>query len=223
MFTNCITYDDLPNVIPIFPLEEVLLLPGGVLPLNIFEGKYVQMIDDVLGAHRMIGIIQPDMTARKKGDKGAILKTGCAGRITQISETDDNRYLIMLKGLIRFEVKEEVSNTLPYRQAHIDWSAYQDDIVEDCDTIEIDRDYFLPLLERYFDMHQMDCDWDIIKKSPCEILITTLPMICPFDAQEKQALLEAKTLDNRYETLTTILSMALNSHRDDASGPFLKH
>ena len=217
------TYDDLPAIIPIFPLSEVLLLPGGVLPLNIFEEKYVRMIEDVLGTHRMIGIVQPDEKARDQGSKDALLKTGCVGRISQFSETEDNRYLIMLKGVIRFEIGEEVSNILPYRQAEVNWKPYQDDIVEDCDTIEIDRDYFLPLLFRYLDMHDIECDREIIKQSPCEVLLTTLPMICPFDAKEKQALLEAKTLDNRYETLTTIISLALNSYSDTASITPLRH
>ena len=119
------TYDDLPAIIPIFPLSEVLLLPGGVLPLNIFEEKYVRMIEDVLGTHRMIGIVQPDEKARDQGSKDALLKTGCVGRISQFSETEDNRYLIMLKGVIRFEIGEEVSNILPYRQAEVNWKPYQ--------------------------------------------------------------------------------------------------
>ena len=210
------TFDDLPQTIPIFPLEGALLLPGGVLPLNIFEERYVRMIDDALSCHRIIGMIQPDIHERNKGNKDAILKIGCMGRITQFHETDNQNYKIMLKGVIRFQIEDEIKNILPYRQAKIRWGEYEDDIVEDCDTVEIDRDVFLPLLKEYFDIHDMTCDWDIIRQSSCETLITNLPMICPFDSQEKQALLEAKTMDNRYETLTAILNMSLNSGRENS-------
>jgi Lon protease-like protein len=216
------TYDDLPLVIPIFPLD-VLLLPGGLLPLNIFEEKYVRMIDDALGSHRIIGIVQADEAKRQKGQTNAIYKTGCAGRIMQFSERDDNRYMIMLKGLSRFEVKQEMTNILPYRQARADWKPYSDDIVEDCDTIEIDRDMFIPLLESYLKKNDLRVDSGVLNDTPCEMLITALPMICPFKSQEKRALLEAQTLQDRYHTLTTLLQIELNEHDDGANISKLKH
>jgi len=206
------TCDDLPETIPIFPLEGALLLPDGLLPLNIFEERYVAMVNHALSTNRIIGMVQPNLDARKNGDANAIMGIGCAGRIVQFSETDDGRYMIMLKGLSRFKVKEELQTISCYRSTTCDWSNYNDDMVEDCDTISIDRDEFFPLLERYFEKTGMDGDWDAIKSAPCETLLTTLPMICPFDSQEQQALLEAKTLDQRFKTLTTLIEMGLNTH-----------
>ncbi len=214
MFTNRITSDDLPNSLPIFPLQDALLLPNGLLPLNIFEERYIRMVDDALASHRFIGMVQPDLNARKNGQKDAIVNIGCAGRITQFSEFDDNRYMIMLSGITRFEIKEELSTLSPYRQVKPNWNTYADDLVEDCDTIQIDRDYFLPLLKQYLRANDMNCDWAIIESTSCETLLTTLPMICPFEPQEKQALLEAKTLDNRYQILSSLIEIGLKSSQD---------
>ena len=211
MFTNCITYDDLPSILPIFPLSNALLLPNGILPLQIFEPRYIKMIDDAMKSHRCIGIIQPDIAARNNGNKDAVLQTGCMGRITQFSETEDDRYIILVKGLIRFEINEELSTVLPYRQVSPQWDNYIDDIVEDCDTIQINREKFLPVLKKYLDFHDIDSDWHVIEETPCETLLTTLPMICPFEAQEKQMILELKTLDKRYQILYSLLEMGLQS------------
>jgi len=215
------TIDDLPATMPIFPLGGALLLPNGLLPLNIFEGRYIQMINDaMMTKHRLIGMIQPDQLARDNGDKEAILNIGCAGRIVQFSETEDDRYMIMIQGVSRFTVMDELSTVLPYRQVSADWNDYHDDMVEDCDTIEIDRESFLPLLKNYLDLNKMDVDWHLIENAPCEILLTNLPMICPFDAQEKQALLEAKSMDKRYENLSTLLKIKVQSSSDNQS---IKH
>lgn len=175
------------------------------------------MVDDALAGTRMIGMIQPDMAARANGHKDAILTTGCMGRITQFAETGDGRYTIMLTGLNRFRIEEELDSPLPYRQAKVNWAPYKDDLVEDCDTIEIDRAGFIPLLKQYFDKHEIECDWEVVHEAPCQTLLTTLPMVCPFAAQEKQALLEAKTMEQRFETLTTLLTIALNSGGDTSS------
>lgn len=211
MFTNCLTYDDLPAVMPLFPLHNTLLLPNGLLPLNIFEERYLKMVKDAMASDRFIGIVQPDIQARKNGNDDALMKTGCAGRIVQFNETDDGRYLITLKGVSRFEVERQVDSSTPYVQATISYETYADDIVEDCDTIEIDRDYFLPLLQNYLDKHELCCEWQQIKLAPCERLVTTLPMILPFSAQEKQMILESKTLDKRYEILSSLMEIALKS------------
>lgn len=211
MFTNIMTIERLPRTLAIFPLQDVILCPEGLLPLNIFEPRYIRMIDDAMASHRMIGIIQPNLPLRDKGDKTAIMSIGCAGRITQFSETDDGRYYITLKGLSRFKVELEMPTILPYRQIITDWSPYQNDMLEDCDTISIDRDAFLPLLQSYFVHHHLSCDMNVIKQSPCKYLMATLPMICPFNEQEKQALLEAKNLEKRYEAMVTLMKMSLNS------------
>ena len=208
MFTHCMTYDDLPQIIPVFPLEGALLLPGGLLPLNIFEEKYIRMVDDALSTHRMIGIVQPDIQ-----NNNSLYSVGCVGRITSFTELEDDRYNIILKGVSRFDAREELTTISPYRSVHADWTDYKDDLVEDCETIEIDRDEFIPLLKRYFIIHRMNCDWDLIDQTRCETLLTALPMICPFASEEQQALLEAKTLDDRYNILTTMLKIALQSNK----------
>jgi len=220
MFTSCLTYDDLPSVISVFPLRNALLLPQGLLPLNIFEERYIRMVKDAMESNRFIGVIQPDEMARANGDVEAILKTGCVGRITQFEETDDNRYLITLKGLIRFEITSEINNILPYRQANVNWKPFEDDIVEDCDSLIIDRLYFIPLLKKYMELHQLSCDWDQVEAAPCETLVTTLPMILPFESQDKQMILETKTLDKRYEVLSSLIEISLKSNSENMT---IKH
>jgi len=205
------TLEDFSNTIPVFPLEGALLLPGGLLPLNIFEQKYISMVNAALESDRLIGMIQPDQAARHAGQDGAIQNIGCVGRITQFSETEDGRYLIMLKGLMRYKVIKEIKTNCPYRIITVDYKDYVDDLVEDCDTIEIDREAFLPKLNDYLNAYHIDTDWEIIEQTPCETLLTTLPMVCPFDSQEKQLLLEASDLQKRYEILQTLIEIALKS------------
>jgi Lon protease-like protein len=205
------TLDDFTTTIPVFPLEGALLLPSGLLPLNIFEQKYISMVNAALESDRLIGMIQPDQSARQAGQEGAIQSIGCVGRITQFSETEDGRYLIMLKGLMRYKVVEEIKTKCPYRIIKVDYADYVDDLVEDCDTIEIDRESFLPKLNDYLNAYHIDTDWEIIEQTPCETLLTTLPMVCPFDSQEKQLLLEASDLEKRFEILQTLIEIALKS------------
>lgn len=218
MFTNTMTLDDFSNTIPVFPLDGALLLPNGFLPLNIFEPRYVQMVDDALQSNRLIGMVQPDHAKREKGDAAAVLKTGCVGRIVQFQETEDNRYHITLQGMIRFQIIEEMQINTPYRQFKINWNTYQDDLIEGCDSISINRDEFFPLLRDYFKLNFMDCEWDMINAAPCDVLVTTLPMVCPFESQEKQALLEAKTLEDRYNIMYGLIKMALQSNHKPQSG-----
>jgi uncharacterized protein len=217
MFTNTMTLDDFANAIPVFPLDGALLLPSGFLPLNIFEPRYIQMVDDALQSNRLIGITQPDHDKRDNGEEGAVMKTGCVGRITQFQETEDNRYLITLQGMIRFTIVNELQTNTPYRQFNVDYLSYQDDIVEGCDSLVIDRDNFFPLLSDYLKLNHMTCDWDMIKNAPCEVLVTTLPMVCPFESHEKQALLEAKTMDERFEILCGLFKITLNSNCNPTS------
>ncbi|SMF09553.1 hypothetical protein SAMN06265365_10266 [Tistlia consotensis] len=201
-------FDDLPGSLPIFPLPGVLLLPGGRLPLNIFEPRYLAMIQDALLGRRLIGMVQPK-AEEEEGDTGAapVYGTGCAGRITAFQETEDGRYLITLTGLIRFDILEELAGVRGYRLVRADWSRYAGDL-EAIDPPGIDRERMLEALRAYFDATGIAGDWEAIGETPNEKLITSIAMICPFEPREKQALLEAPTLEQRAEAMTAILEMA---------------
>jgi Lon protease-like protein len=207
-------FADLPKIVPIFPLPGVLLLPGGRLPLNIFEPRYLTMVRDAISGDRMIGMIQP----REDGpDIGGtkVYGTGCVGRITAFSETDDGRYLITLHGLIRFDVSRELPPIEGYRRVVADYERFRADLRED--DSEIDRDRLLAVLDTYFEANGIEGDWEAIEKTEDECLVTSLAMICPFAAPEKQALLEAMTLPERVETMTTILEMASHEPNDEGA------
>lgn len=207
-------FEDLPAVLPIFPLPGALLLPGGRLPLNIFEPRYIALVRDVLAGERLIGMIQPNEECRDLG-AAKVYDTGCAGRISAFSETDDGRYLITLSGLIRFEIAQELPPLSGYRRVVPDFARYRDDL--EADTRTIDREGFLETLDDYLKAAGIEGDWDAIKDAESERLVTSLAMICPFGPPEKQALLEAKTLPERVETMTAIMEMAM--HEKQAAGP----
>jgi hypothetical protein len=195
---------DLPDRIPVMPLHGVLLLPKGQLPLNIFEKHYLDMVEDAMRTNRIIGMIQPDYRENAQ----QLFKTGCAGKITAFQETEDGRYLITLTGVSRFRVAEELDVTTGYRQIVPDWSEYRHDL--DAPVINgFDRERLLKLLKYYFDLHDMTCSWDHVEKAPEDKLITSLAMICPFDAYEKQMLLEAPDSDDRAAKLMAILEIAV--------------
>ncbi len=205
-------FDDLPAVLPIFPLPGALLLPSGHLPLNIFEPRYIAMVRDALGGDRLIGMIQP---SGRDGERGAakVYDTGCAGRITAFSETDDGRYLITLGGLIRFDVARELPLLNGYRRAVPDFTRFRGDL--EADTGPFDREGFLETLGAYLETAEIESDWSAIEDTDNEHLITSLAMLCPFAAPEKQALLEAMTLPERVETLTAIMVMAMHEKQKD--------
>lgn len=200
---------DLPEVIPLFPLPGALLLPRAKLPLHIFEPRYLALLDDTLKtSERLIGMVQP-CPNRKSAD--ALHCIGCAGRVSAFSETEDGRYMITLSGVSRFRLVEEVTGFAPYRRAAIRWADFgQDRGPCECDP-GFPRQVFLKLLDRYFDANQMNTDWDALKHADDELLINSLSMLCPFDPEDKQALLEAPTLPTRRETLVTLLEYALRS------------
>ena len=203
------TFEDLGTTIPIFPLSGVLLLPGGRLPLNIFEPRYLNMAADALEADRVIGMVQPTEEADTSKDP-TVYSTGCAGRITSFEETEDGRYLVTLKGTARFNIVEELKTKLDYRRVVPDWTPYATDLEEPEGAIP-DRSEFLLSLRKYFDIMSMDANWDAIEEAPCERLVTSIAMICPFEPPEKQALLEAPTLENRVEILTALVNMTILS------------
>jgi uncharacterized protein len=203
--------EDLPRVLPIFPLEGVLLLPGGRLPLNIFEPRYLAMFDHALASQRLIGMIQPCETI--DGDAvPKVYETGCVGRITSFTETDDGRYLVTLCGLIRFDVVRELPSS-SYRQVEPDFTRFAGDLQEDHG--KIDRSRLIQVLSAYFEANAIEGDWEAIEQTGDERLVTSLAMICPLGAPEKQALLESITLTERAEALTAIMEMATHGREGE--------
>ncbi len=201
----------LPAILPVFPLEGVLLLPGGQLPLNIFEPRYLAMVEDALKADRMIGMIQPRNRAPEasgKGGDGALFETGCAGRITSFNETDDGRYLIGLTGISRFNITRELDMKHGYRRIAPDWTAYQADR-NPAGCLDLDRQKLKIMLKDYFALQGIDCDWDAVDGASDQKLITCLSMICPFESSEKQALLEAACCRSRAVLFMGMLEMAI--------------
>ena len=203
--------DNLNPTIPIFPLTGALLLPRGYLPLNIFEPRYLAMIDDALSADRMIGMVQP-IRPNPPDPQPEIYATGCGGRITAFEETDDGRYLITLTGVCRFRVAQELSTTRGYRRVHADWETFVCDYEEEGE-VHLDRDRLIAALANYFDQQGIRANWDAIKETGDERLITTLAMICPFEPSEKQALLEASSFEERANLMVAMLEMAVVSGR----------
>jgi Lon protease-like protein len=212
-------FDALPRVLPIFPLEGVLLLPGGRLPLNIFEPRYLAMFDAALASNRLIGMIQPCEESRGE-DAPKVYETGCVGRITSFTETDDGRYLVTLSGLIRFDVARELPSG-SYRQVEPDYARYSGDMVED--QSKIDRDRLMKVLSTYFEVNSIEGDWEAIEQTGDERLVTSLAMICPLGAPEKQALLESMTLTERAEALTAIMEMATHGSGGDGERESKRH
>lgn len=205
---------DLPQVIPVFPLDGALLLPTGDLPLQIFEPRYLNMIDDVMAGDRMIGMVQ----TRSGGDRARpnLASVGCCGRITSLSETSDGRYLITLTGLCRFIVGEELSAASPYRQVRANFLPFADDLsVEAFEVPAFDRRRFAGALKRYLNRRELDIDWETAKAAPLESLITSLSMGLPFEPAEKQALLEAPTMADRCDALTALLEIDSLEGDDD--------
>ena len=207
---------DLPQVIPVFPLDGALLLPGGDLPLQIFEPRYLNMIDDVMAGDRMIGMVQ----TRPGGDRTRpnLASVGCCGRVTSFSETSDGRYLITLTGVCRFLVREELPVATPYRQVRAEFEPYADDLsVEAAEIPAFDRRRFAGALKRYLNRRELDIDWETAETAPLESLVTSLAMGLPFEPAEKQALLEAPTVADRCEALTALLE--IDSLEADDDGP----
>ncbi len=199
-------FGKLPETIAVFPLPGVLLLPSGNLPLNIFEKRYLKMVEDAMGGSRMIGMIQP----KDSGDR--LYDVGCAGKITEFKETADGRYLITLTGISRFRIEEELNVNTPYRQIRAGWSTYKHDL-ETPACLDLDRAKLLSMLQSYFSAQEMNCDWEAVKKAPDSRLVTCLAMVCPFEPEEKQALLEAPCCKTRAAAFMTMLEMAVKERQ----------
>lgn len=196
--------EDLPGAIPVFPLTGALLLPRGQMPLNIFEPRYLQMIDDSLRGHRLIGMVQPDETAAPLRGGPAIHSVGCAGRITQFAETGDGRLLITLTGVCRFRTTEELYAATPYRQCKISFVDFATDLDARAGEEDVDRQSVVRMLRAFTDSNRIKLDWNEIEKASNEALINALAMMSPFGSIEKQALLEAETLKARAEVLVAL-------------------
>jgi len=201
--------DELPPVFPIFPLEGVLLLPRGELPLNIFEPRYIAMVDDALKGERIIGMIQPDPEARGETASRALCAAGCAGRITQFAETGDGRYVLTLTGVARFKFVEEIAARTPYRQCRADFSPFLVDFWPRAGEDEVDRDGVLRTLRDFAETNHLQIDWNSINSAPNEALVNALSMMSPCSPKEKQALLEAQDLKRRADVLVAITEMEL--------------
>lgn len=201
---------DLPDMLPVFPLPGALLLPRTRLPLHIFEPRYLALLDDVLKSRmRLIGMIQPYEGPGRMDAGEALQAIGCAGRLSAFSETEDGRYMITLSGISRFRVKQEVEGFTPYRRCEVDWTGFERDLGPVEKDTRFDRGTFLVLLERYFAEQGLSTDWDSLKEAEDELLINSLSMLCPFEPEDKQALLEAPSLKTRRETLVTLIEFAL--------------
>lgn len=210
-----LTENDLPGRVPVFPLTGALLLPGGQLPLNIFEPRYLAMFDDALAGNRLIGIIQPALDASEADTKPELSKVGCIGRITQLGETGDGRYIISLTGVTRFRILEELHVETPYRQARV--APFLADLqVEDDSTV--DRKSLLQALRDYLDANSLEADWDNIGRASNTTLVNSMSMMAPFGPPEKQALLEAPDLKTRAETLIAITEIMLAKAAPDGGG-----
>lgn len=205
---------ELPGMIPVFPLPGALLLPRARLPLHLFEPRYLQMLEDALKTPaRLIGMVQPNV--RPNGDQDALHRIGCAGRVTQFSETEDGRYMITLSGISRFRLGSEVEGFTPYRRFDVDWDGFDRDQGGPEHDQSFDRDSFLALLDRYFAARDLSADWDTLKDADNELLINSLSMLLDFEPEEKQVLLEAPSLSTRRETLVTLIEYALRGGQSE--------
>lgn len=202
------TLADLPDILPMFPLPGAVLLPRARLPLHIFEPRYLAMIEDCLKSdRRLIGMIQP------RGEAGAgLAQVGCAGRVTSFSETEDGRYMVTLTGIARFTLRDEVKGFQPYRRAGVEFASFAEDLAGAQSDPDLDRRVFLKDLARYLQASKMGTDWSNLKDADDEMLVNVLSMLCPFQPEEKQALLEAQTLPERRKILQTLIAFSLQGH-----------
>ena len=196
---------DLPKIIPIFPLSNFIMFPGTTVPLNIFEPRYLQMVNDSMKKHRMIGMIQPRKTGNK--DKPDLYKTGCAGKITSFNETEDGRYLIIINGISRFNIINEVDHERLYRKCQVDFNYYSQDVSEIKEKMNFsDLDKILKNLKTLFKRQGYVINWKDLQKQSLDQTINTLSMASPFSLEEKQVLLESKNLVLRKKKLEEILN-----------------
>jgi Lon protease-like protein len=209
---------DIPDVIPVFPLPRALLLPRAELPLNIFEPRYLQMIEDVIKGDRVIGMIQPNEPEENASQSPPLYTIGCVGRLTNFSESGDGRYQVVLTGISRFRVIEELTVTTPYRQCKVDYRLFAEDLVQGLGEDEVDRESLLKTLANYLAANSIEADWSGITQAPTEALVNGLCLMSPFGVREKQALLEAQDLRARAELLVAATEITLAAGEADENG-----
>lgn len=211
---------DLPAAVPVFPLAAALLLPGGRMPLNIFEPRYLSMVDDTISGKRLIGMIQPALGGALKADgEPDLCEVGCLGRVTAFSESGDGRYLITLQGVCRFRIEKELAARTPYRQCRI--LPFLSDLDADAGAENVDRKALLKAFRAYLDAYSLEADWESVSRAENATLVNALSMMAPYGSAEKQALLEAPDFKSRAETLIAITEMAIARDGDD-EGPRLQ-
>jgi uncharacterized protein len=199
---------ELPDVLPVFPLTGAVLLPRGELPLNIFEPRYVQMVDDAIAGERLIGMIQP-LPSGNGATPPPLFQIGCAGRITRFAETGDGRYLITLTGVIRFRIDAELTDGAAYRRFGVRYTGFEEDLLPGAGENAVDRESMIAMLRTFAESSKLEVDWASIDAAPTETLVNALAMMSPFGANEKQALVEAIDLKTRAETLVTLARLDL--------------
>ena len=211
---------DLPETIPVFPLPGALLLPRGQMPLNIFEPRYLAMIDDSLrDGHRLIGMIQPDTAHPGPEQKPNLYRVGCAGRITQLAETGDGRYLLQLTGVARFRLEEELSVATAYRQCRVTFAPFAHDFIARKGEERVDRTHLLETLQAFLKANNLKADWQGIESAPNEALVNALAMMSSYGPAEKQALLEAPDLKTRAEVLIAVTEIELAKGKNEDEPP----
>lgn len=205
--------EDLPREMAVFPLSGALLLPEGRLPLNIFEPRYLALVEDSMATGRMFGMVQAEPGAQRKATGPGLYTVGCLGRISSFSETDDGRYLVTLTGVIRFRVAEELAIGRGYRRVRADYAPYLRDLVTE--KPQVDREALLGALRPYFKAQGIEANWSAIEETADAMLVTTLAMVCPFEVPEKQALLEAPDAVQRAAMLVALMEMGAHGETPD--------
>lgn len=198
---------DMPLNIPVFPLSGALLLPRSEMPLNIFEPRYLAMMESAISSHRIIGMVQPAKDGG--GDKPALSRIGCAGRITAFSEQPDGRMLVTLTGITRFAIVKEQETSLPWREVEATYDEFAGDFEEGYGEDKVDREELLGALRSYLDANGLKADWTEVAKAGNETLVNTLAMLAPYDNPSKQALLEAPDLKTRADVLVALTEVSL--------------
>ena len=199
--------EEIPSKISIFPLNGALLLPRSQLPLNIFEPRYLEMIDNSISSDRLIGMIQT-----QESNENQLYSIGCLGKITSFTELSDSRFIITLNGICRYKVTQELDTLTPYRQVKVSYEDFENDLTPGFNQDKADRDKLLDVLKRYLEKNNLQIDWEAVKGSPTETLVNSLCSLSPYSAEEKQALLEAEDIQKRNELLIAMTEMALSTN-----------
>jgi Lon protease-like protein len=206
---------DLPQRVPVFPLRGVILLPRATLPLNIFEPRYLALVEDVMAGSRILGMIQPERSGGDEespvGKTAPLRRVGCTGRVTAYQELEDARLVITLTGIARFEVLDEPATAKPYRICNVAYDRFTEDFSSGVGEELVDRSSLLRVLKNYLEAHRLRTDWKAILNAPSELLVNSLSILCPYGPEEKQALLEAADLKTRAEVLMALAEMELAS------------